>query len=167
MPRPKSKKELLSQSNVNFKDLLAYVEGLSEEKQNAEFPASYLNRNVRDVLAHIHHWHTLFLVWYVDGMKGNKPEMPAKGYTWRTVPELNREIWKMYDETPKDKVKTLLESSFEDVQRIIKAHTNTELFEKKHFPWTGSTSLGAYIVSATSSHYDWGLKLISKCLKQV
>ena len=37
--------------------------------------------------------------------------------------------------------------------------------EKKKYKWTGSTSLGAYLVSATSSHYDWAYKLIKKCLK--
>lgn len=52
---------------------------------------------------------------------------------------------------------------FEGVREIIKALTNTELFEKKHFPWTGSTSLGTYVVSATSSHYDGGLEPIAKC----
>ncbi|HOP45228.1 MAG TPA: ClbS/DfsB family four-helix bundle protein, partial [Flavobacteriales bacterium] len=40
-----------------------------------------------------------------------------------------------------------------------------ELFEKKRYRWTGSTSLGAYLVSATSSHYDWALKLIQKVLR--
>ncbi|MGO3678157.1 MAG: ClbS/DfsB family four-helix bundle protein, partial [Microbacteriaceae bacterium] len=28
------------------------------------------------------------------------------------------------------------------------------------FPWTGTTSLGSYCVSATSSHYDWAIKKI-------
>ena len=51
MPRPKSKEELLSQSNAGFKNLLASVESLSDEKQNAEFPVIYLNRDVHDVQA--------------------------------------------------------------------------------------------------------------------
>lgn len=165
MPRPKSKEGLLAQSNANFEKLFAFIEGLSEEKRNAKFPKAYLNRNVRDVLAHLHHWHTLFLGWYAQGVSEQKPKMPAMGYTWRTVPELNRKIQERYAHMPEDEVAALLTRSFEDVQVIIKAHTNTELFEKKYFPWTGSTSLGAYLVSTTSSHYDWGLKLIAKCLR--
>ncbi|MVY67466.1 ClbS/DfsB family four-helix bundle protein, partial [Escherichia coli] len=27
-----------------------------------------------------------------------------------------------------------------------------------HFGWTGTTSLGSYFVSATSSHYEWAAK---------
>lgn len=39
---------------------------------------------------------------------------------------------------------------------------DAELFEKKRYKWTGTTLLGAYFVSATSSHYDWAYKLIKK-----
>ncbi|MDR1911573.1 MAG: ClbS/DfsB family four-helix bundle protein, partial [Helicobacteraceae bacterium] len=35
-----------------------------------------------------------------------------------------------------------------------------ELFTKNKYEWTGTTSLGSYLISATSSHYDWGLKTI-------
>jgi hypothetical protein len=43
---------------------------------------------------------------------------------------------------------------------LIGKHTDEELFTKKRYGWTGSTSLGAYLVSATSSHYDWALKTL-------
>ena len=34
------------------------------------------------------------------------------------------------------------------------------------YHWTATTSLGSYLVSATSSHYDWALKLIRKSIKK-
>ncbi len=37
-----------------------------------------------------------------------------------------------------------------------------DLFAKKRYPWTGTTSVGAYLVSATSSHYAWASRLIRK-----
>ena len=100
--------------------------------------------------------------WYTIGMKRDKPEMPAEGYTWKTTPELNRKIWETYRTTDLKKVRKLLDKSFKDVQSIIEKHSNDELFEKKKYKWTGTTSLGAYLVSATSSHYDWALKLMKK-----
>jgi hypothetical protein len=45
---------------------------------------------------------------------------------------------------------------------LIEAHGDEELFTKKRYAWTGSTSLGAYLVSATSSHYDWATKKLRK-----
>ncbi|KKL68507.1 hypothetical protein LCGC14_2124310, partial [marine sediment metagenome] len=90
MPRPKTKTELLELSQKNYSKLIDYVDSLSEKVQQAVFPKGYLNRNIKDVLAHLHHWHLMFLEWYETGMAGQKPDMPAKGYTWKTLPDLNR-----------------------------------------------------------------------------
>ncbi len=165
MPRPKSKAELLSLSQENYKKLFDVIDQLPNEEKMAEFPLGTMNRNVRDVLAHLHHWHLMIAKWYEVGMKGEKPEMPAPGYTWKTTPELNRWIWKHYSETELEVSIELLQSSYAQVQSIIESHSDEELFEKKRYKWTGSTSLGSYLVSATSSHYDWALKLIKKAKK--
>jgi hypothetical protein len=165
MARPKTKDELVQSSDENFRKLNDLINGFSEEEQQAEFPQSTMNRNIRDVLMHLHHWHLMFLDWYKIGIAGEKPQMPAPGYTWKMTPELNRWIWEQYQKTGLEEAKSLLQQSFQDVQKIIQAHTNDELFEKKRYKWTGSTSLGAYLISATSSHYDWALKLIKKAKK--
>ncbi len=165
MARPNNKEELLKQSKSNYLQLLDFIHSLSPKKLNTKFPEGYLNRNIRDVLAHLHEWHLMMISWYKVGMNGEKPDIPAKGYTWKTTPDLNREIWKKYRETKLEEVMDMLSSSFQDIQNLIEAHTDEDLFEKKRYKWTRSTSLGAYLVSASSSHYDWALKLIKKCLK--
>lgn len=116
-------------------------------------------------MAHLHHWHLMMLDWYKVGMSGVKPEMPAKGYTWKTVPELNHEIWKKYQTTDYEEILNMVKKSFSDIQTIINKHDNNELFEKKKYKWTGTTSLGSYLVSATSSHYDWAMKKLKKYKK--
>lgn len=165
MPRPKTKEELLALSQKQYRKLLDFIASLSEEERHKEFPIGYLNRNSTDVLAHLHHWHLLLLDWYGSGMAGNKPDMPAKGYSWKTVPELNRMIWKKYQGTPTTQVHNFLDASYADMQKLMERYTDQELFEKKKYKWTGSTSLGAYLISATSSHYDWAYKLIKKATK--
>lgn len=165
MPRPKTKDELLELSQKNYVLLNELVDSYSAEEQTAEFPKGTLNRNIRDVLAHLHHWHLMLLDWYEVGMKGEKPVMPAEGYTWKTVPELNRVIREKYKNVALNEARTKLNQSYQQVQQIIETHSNEELFEKKRYKWTGSTSLGSYLVSATSSHYDWAYKLIKKANK--
>ncbi|MBQ4819666.1 ClbS/DfsB family four-helix bundle protein [Aquimarina sp. MMG016] len=167
MPRPKTKKDLIELSNKNYKRLMDYIDSFSKKELASEFPEGYLNRNIRDVLAHLHHWHLMLLDWYKIGMTGNKPDIPAKGYTWRTVPDLNREIWKKYNNTKLEEVKKLLQTSFNTLQKVIHKHSEEELFEKKRYKWTGTTSLAAYLISASSSHYDWAYKLIKKCTKNI
>ncbi len=162
MPRPKTKQELVDLSQKNFQRLTDFIDSLTPEEQEKEFPKGTMNRNIKDVLAHLHHWHLMMLDWYEVGMSGEKPEMPAKGYTWKTVPDLNRVIWEKYRNENITKVRKNLNDSFSKLQDVIQTHSDEELFEKKRYKWTGTTSLGSYLISATSSHYDWAFKLIKK-----
>ncbi|MEM6360167.1 MAG: ClbS/DfsB family four-helix bundle protein [Bacteroidota bacterium] len=47
-----------------------------------------------------------------------------------------------------------IQPSYSQLREIIIKHTNDELFEKKRYKWTGTTSLGSYLISAISSYYD-------------
>lgn len=167
MPRPKTKEALLDLSKVNY-DILCSLVDQSEEQGIAEntFPVGTLNRNIRDVLCHLHEWHKMMQSWYSVGMKGNKPKMPAPGYTWKTLPALNQKIRDTYIEVDLKEARRLLDTSYHEVRHIISSHTDEELFEKKRFGWTGSTSLGAYLISNTSSHYEWAIKLIKRAQRQ-
>ncbi len=165
MARPIDKAELLDLSKKNFDALLRLIESLPEEEQKADFPTGTMNRNIRDVLMHLHHWHLMMEEWYNAGMNGNKPEIPAKGYTWKTTPELNKWIWEKYKSTPLEDAKMSFKSSHDLMTQLIAKHSDEELFEKKRYEWTGTTSLGAYFISSTSSHYDWAIRLIKKVKK--
>ncbi len=46
--------------------------------------------------------------------------------------------------------------------RALIAGSGDDLFDKRVVRWTGSTSVGAYAVSATSSHYAWALDLVRR-----
>ncbi|HKK39616.1 MAG TPA: ClbS/DfsB family four-helix bundle protein [Cryomorphaceae bacterium] len=165
MPRPKTKIELLRLAEENHQKLLEFIDQLSEEHREADFPSGTMNRNIRDVLAHLHHWHLMMLDWYRVGMSGKKPEIPARGYTWKTTPQLNRKIWEDHLNMPLNAARESFEKTHREVMNLVEKHSDEELFEKKRYKWTGTTSLGAYLISATSSHYDWALKLIKKAEK--
>ena len=75
---------------------------------------------------------------------------------------INLEIFKKYSNTDLEEAKTLLNNSFAKIQKLIEKHSNEDLFLKQKYEWTGTTSLGAYLISSTSSHYDWAYKIIKK-----
>ena len=60
----------------------------------------------------------------------------------------------------------MLKKTHKEVMAIIETFSNEDLFSKGAFDWTGTTTLGSYCVSATSSHYDWAIKDIKKALKK-
>ncbi len=55
MARPKTKQELLELSQKNYSKMMEYIDALPEKEQQAVFPKGYLNRNIHDVLTHLHH----------------------------------------------------------------------------------------------------------------
>ena len=165
MPKPRNKQELLDLSQKNLESLNQLIDALPADQQLREFAPGTLNRNIRDVLGHVYHWQLMMLDWYKLGMSGKKPDMPARGYTWKTVPDLNRKINDLYADAPLNQVRLWLNESHFQLRSLIMQHSDEELFTKKFYKWTGSTSLGAYLISATSSHYDWGRRLIRKQTK--
>ena len=120
MARPTSKDELLSLSNENFSKLINLIETLPEEKQEMNFLFEGRDRNIRDVLAHLHEWHLMMLKWYETGMNGEKPITPAKGYTWKTLPALNLVIWEKYQDLNLETVQKKLIESHKQIENLIK-----------------------------------------------
>ena len=132
------------------------------ESGRLEAPGACNEWSVKDLLAHLNAWHEMFLGWEVEGRAGRKPEMPAPGFGWGDTPALNAAIWERTRDDSWEDVAARLDDSYRRVRSVIESYEDPALFEKRRFAWTGSTSVGSYAVSATSSHYDWARKLIRK-----
>ncbi len=168
MPRPTNKQDLLQLAEINLNKLLEFIDGLPDEIKNKTYTHDELNDRdqcVSDVICHLHEWHLMMENWYNVGMSGRKPAIPAEGITWQTLPILNRKIWEKYKGTELGKAIILLKASHQLIIALIEKHSDDELFTKKKYPWTGTTSLGSYFISSTSSHYDWALKTIKPLKK--
>ncbi|WBX75870.1 ClbS/DfsB family four-helix bundle protein [Tenacibaculum ovolyticum] len=162
MARPKTKEELNNLSEKNFQKLFDLINSLTKEEQISNFLFEDRDKNIRDILVHLFEWHQLLLNWVNSNTSGTESSFLPKPYNWRTYPKLNIEFWKKHQKTPYDESIELLKESHLNAMKVINSFSNDELFIKKHFSWTGTTSLGSYCVSATSSHYDWAIKKIKK-----
>lgn len=159
MTRPTTRIALLAAAAERFATMTALVNGLPVDELTAEFAFAGRDRNARDVLWHLHTWHDMVSEWHQIGtVEGGIPAVPGYGYTWRTLPDLNRKVWEVAQNVDLNDARRALESSHSQVMGLIEAHTDEELFSRGVYPWTKSTTLGSYFVSATSSHYDWALK---------
>ncbi len=172
MARPHTKADLIAQSKQNYEKLLSLIENLSEVEFNTKFDFSdneklkeahwKRDKNVRDVLIHLHEWHNLLLNWINKNQNGEMTSFLAKPYTFKTIEPMNEEFWQKHQQTSFDKALIMFKNSHEQTMELIKKFSNEELFTNKYFSWTGTTSLGSYCVSATSSHYGWAIKKINK-----
>ncbi|NLO84139.1 MAG: ClbS/DfsB family four-helix bundle protein [Clostridiales bacterium] len=177
MSRATTKPDLLEAANEQYIKLWNLIDSLSEEEQNAtfNFDDDFLqkqkeahwarDKNLRDVLIHLHEWHQLLLNWVSSNQKGEaKPFIPAP-YNWKSYGQMNVEFWKNHQSTRYTNAKEMVKESHTSIIKLIETFSNDELFRKNSFSWTGASTLGSYCVSATSSHYDWAMKKIKKHIK--
>lgn len=170
MPRPKTKQELVEAATTEYNKLWQLIHALPDNMANTPLDFSgdtkkkeahwARDKNLRDILVHLYEWHQLLLEWVQANQSGQtKPFLPAP-YTWKSYGQMNVEFWQKHQETSFEQAERMLNESHAQVMALIESFSNEELFTKKHFAWTGTTSLGSYCVSATSSHYDWAIKKI-------
>lgn len=165
MARPTNKQDLIVAADSQFEKLWKLIDSMSEEKQQATFSFEDRDKNLRDVLVHLYEWHQLLLNWISSNQVGNAANFLPDPYNWKTYPQMNVEFWKKHQTTPLEEAVALLKESHANVMKLIEPFTDEELFAKKFFPWTGTTNLGSYVISSTSSHYDWAMKKLKQHIK--
>ncbi|WP_316863228.1 ClbS/DfsB family four-helix bundle protein [uncultured Cohaesibacter sp.] len=175
MARPKSKCELIDAADNQFAKLLNLIHSMEAGTRNAAlfYGPGFVgkeahwarDKNLRDILVHLYEWHQLLLDWVDANRTGpSQPFLPAP-YNWKTYGELNVVFWRKHQDTPYDKSMEMVCKSHDQVMELIKSFSDKELFEKGCFTWTGTTTLGSYCISATSSHYDWAMKKLRAHIK--
>lgn len=175
MARATTKADLVTSANGQFEKMWKLIDTMSDERQNATFGKEMAtagkeahwsrDKNLRDILVHLYEWHLLLLNWIKVNSSGeHKPFLPEP-YNWKTYPTMNVEFWKKHQSTPLTEAKAKLKESHKDVMALIETFSNEQLFAKGVFDWTGTSTLGAYCVSATASHYDWAIKKIKVHIK--
>lgn len=175
MPRAATKAELLASANEQWGKMWKLIDSMSGTQQNAlfVFDASVgkeahwgRDKNLRDVFVHLYEWHRLLLNWVEANQNGEEKPFLPEPYNWKTYGDMNVEFWEKHQSTPYEDSKAMLQSSHGGVMALIERFSDGELFEKKHFQWTGTTNLGSYCISATSSHYDWAIKKIKRQIRE-
>lgn len=166
MPRPTTKADLIQAANEQFAKLWTLIGEMSDEEKSADIVPNERDKNVRDVLVHLYEWHCLLLNWIRSNTNRNPAPFLPVPYNWKTYPQMNIVFWEKHQNTSYTDAETMLKKTHKEVLALIETFSNEALFSKGTFDWTGTTTLGSYCVSATSSHYDWAIKDIKKALKK-
>ena len=177
MPRPDSKAALLAAAEENYEKLTSLIDAMTEREFLTPFDVSNdekkkeahwkRDKNLRDVLVHLYEWHQLLLKWVDTNTKGgNAPFLPPE-YNWKTYGDMNAEFWKKHQSTSLETAKELLAKSHKAVLKATDLFSDEDMFEKGKYPWAGTSCVGSYFVSVTSSHYDWAVKKLKAHKKNV
>ncbi len=174
--RPSTKSTLLEASELKYKELNLLIDSLGEKELNTEYDFSDFpkkkeahwsrDKNLRDILMHLFEWQKLLIDWIESNKNNENIKFLIEPYTWKTIADMNNMFLERNQSFSLEEAKANLESTHKYSIDLISSFTNEELFEKKHFSWTGTTSVGSYCVSALPSHYDWAIKKIKAHIKR-
>ena len=118
-------------------------------------------QKLKQVLAHLHAWHRLSLVWYKEGLKG-QPVLPAQGFNWGQTRSLNAKLDREFNDLPLPSVIRRLKLSHGRVMKVIDGLNEKQLLQSGAFTWTGKNALISYLAPNTFSHYRWAIKKLRK-----
>lgn len=177
MARPKTKNELLEAAALNYDKLLKLIGSMTEIELSTEFDFSSdvtkkeahwkRDKNVRDILIHLHEWHNLMLEWVTNNKAGVRKLFLMEGYNWKSYGEMNIVFWKRNQTVSLDMALQKLKKSHNEIINMIQSMSNDELFQKNVYEWVGGSTIGSYFISVTSSHYDWAIKKIKAHIKLI
>ncbi|BFM10500.1 ClbS/DfsB family four-helix bundle protein [Simiduia litorea] len=177
MPRPTTKDDLMTSACATFDKMWALIDSMPDEALATAFDFSNdkskkedhwaRDKNLRDVLVHLYEWHGLLMKWVKSNLSGGNQSLIPAPYTWKTYGDMNVEFFKKHQRTQLNDATKMLKKSHKQVLALIQGFSNQELFTKKYYSWTGTTSLGSYCISATSSHYDWAIKKLRAHVRNV
>lgn len=177
MGRPKSKVELIDAANQSYEKLTEAISSMTEQELAEPFDFSMdskkkeahwkRDKNVRDILIHLHEWHNLMLNWLENKTNETKRPFLLDGYNWRTYGDMNILFWRRGQDVPYEVALANFKKSHQEIMKAINTMPDEELFKKGMYDWVGGSTLGSYFTSATSSHYTWALKKIKAHKKNV
>lgn len=170
MSRPQTKIDLLEAATSNYEKLLELIDSMTEIERNTEFDFSKdekkkeahwkRDKNLRDVLIHLHEWHNLMFDWVENNTSGNSRPFLMEGYNWKTYGDMNIVFWKRNQGLATEEAMEQFKESHERIMQKITEMSSEELFQKNAYDWVGGSTIGSYFISVTSSHYDWAMKKI-------
>jgi hypothetical protein len=162
MGMPPTRALLLADTGKERDELSAMLGAMSREQ--LLWPGAY-GWSAKDHVAHLAEWERLLFGWYDAGLRGEDPPVPAPGYDWATVNELNRAI---YDRHRDDQLEHVL-ADWQDTSRrllMLAEHASeADLFMPARYAWTGRGTLASFVYECGANHYRWSRVEIKRGLR--
>ncbi len=159
MSRYSSKTALLEGVYQEYMRLEADLSQINDEEQCS--PAADGQWSVKDTLAHLGDWQKRFMGWYQAGKRGETVQIPAPGFSWNQLDDLNKQTYDKYKDQPLNEVRSMFEESYQQMLSLIEELTDEELFTPGAYAWTGNDLLMDWLDANTANHYaghDFGKK---------
>ncbi len=162
MPAATSKSELLTVLDAEWVKLGKVIEKVPEA---LALEPDKDGTTIRDVLGHRAAWIDLYLGWIAQSATGGPIPMPAEGYKWSMLPELNAKIRRDQADLGWPDARALLEDRKAALVATLQDHSNAALYGGPMPGGNGKWTMGRYGESSGPSHFRSAAKYIRARLK--
>ena len=136
MARPQTKEELITAAQTKYDQLLALIDSMSPLELETEFDFSddpkkkeahwSRDKNLRDVIMHLHEWHNLMLQWLANNKAGIRRPFLLEGYNWKTYGNMNAMFWQKNQDVSLEEALERFKDSHQKIMAEIEKMTNDE-----------------------------------------
>jgi uncharacterized protein (TIGR03083 family) len=162
MSQPNAKLHLVRRLSTERKRLEQNLARLAPEQMLQ--PGVVGEWSVKDVLAHLAEWEQLCLTWLDASQSGAVPEVPAPGFTWKTIDALNQVIYLKHRDRSLEDVLAWFREVHEGFIARIEDLSDDELCSPGFFPWMKNRPFYNW-VSGYCAHDLWGKTKIREWMK--
>ncbi|WP_350349530.1 ClbS/DfsB family four-helix bundle protein [Agromyces sp. G08B096] len=173
MSTPTTRAALEAAAVRGFRELDTRIESIPEPARSAPFApraepsasAPPRDRDLQDVVNHLHAWHLLLLGWLDADAAGTTVAYPAEGFTWDALEVLNLELRDRHRIDSRRaasalaKARDRLRASHVDVLTRLEALSDADLFEPGGRAWLGGP-LAEPVHECLGGHYAWAVDAI-------
>lgn len=120
--------------------------------------------NLRDLLMHAFEWQRLQAA-FVANIRNNTPKDFIPDPWRKDYHGMDHANWERHQSITLDDAEKMLDESHQEMLQLMETFTEEELFEKKVFKVTYTTTMAAYFQSVTTSPYTQIVKRLKPHLK--
>ena len=120
---------------------------------------------VKDLLAHLAEWEGLYLDWLAAARRGQTPEVPGHGSTWRNLDPLNQWIYEKHCDRSLDEVLAYFRDTHQSFMKSLDALTDEELFTPGYYVFTKNARLESWF-GAFAAHDRWAKTEIRRWMRE-
>lgn len=125
---------------------------LSDEQMTAPMMRAW---SAKDILMHLVDWEQRMIGWYQAGLRGEVPQTPAPGMTWKDLAKVNRVGFERHRTLPLQQAMEAFHSSYLQILKLVESIPEEDLFVPGRYAWLGRASLAGFLDECSGNHYKW------------